>query len=575
LSDDPVRVGFEIAVETGLAAMAPWLERARREFAIGADGLVPHGRHHDFIVKAAAAAQSRSQFSEPVTAEIVRRIAARCLDDAPRHEREVLEATRSAHAKYAGTCGDDPTGVLRVCGVPVRDGTWLFHRPDDIAPNDPERDVQARAWESADGEGDLWDLLDTGEEFDADGEKWGEGDLLPLEDGWDEYTEVAEQEQDWHEDALLELARAVHVSPDGLSKAEIHARIRAALGTTTVEEVTYPDGSRDVYAGGELVASVETPGARDARTRGRVAFNRRMEIAREVYRLRATLYKAPGFIPLVDTRTALDGSQCGVPRTWVPAVDPKTWRTDRRSIAWNLAQRMGEAAYWFSWPVLRYVYVAERLRDAPITSHTNLYIARSEALASVRQFAEDVAAHLERVGAARFLQLYAGPDRDVAVVVTDVPPDRMIRGSKISWSRSGRPVRPAADAGDAKRMLTETVGRALSHFPPDADSAFWARVAVVFSESRVHFLRPGGDVLDERVHREVHEIGSELCDGAFMHPGDPVPVLQPGRFVKLVKGVGPAEQFEAIRTMRIRELSDRMKALVPVPVPVDRGPPHL
>lgn len=400
-----------------------------------------------------------------------------------------------------------------------------------------------------------------------------------IEDAVERVAVGATDEQDWHEDALLELARTLHVDPSGLSKAEVHARVRAALGTARVEEVIFPDGSHEMIAAGEVVYSVKTAEGREKRARGEKAHRLRMEIAHEVYRLRATLYKAPGFIPLTDSRLARDGRGCGVPVAWAPAVDPETWRTDRKAIAWNLAQRMGEAAYWFSWPVLRHLYVCERVRDEPIRSWTNLYIARDVAVASLRAFAEDVSTYLERVGADGFVQLFSGPDRDVVVVLSDLPPDRFFRdpsrpcrGSALGWRRSGLAVRPAADTRDARRMMTEIIGRTLAHFPVGGDAGYWVRVAVAFKDSRVHFVRPRGEALEERVHRQVHDLGADDCPGGFAHQENPKPILRPGRYVRLVRGVDALAQFGAIQDLRLRELLRRVEPISPVPV--DRGPPR-
>jgi P4 family phage/plasmid primase-like protien len=70
-------------------------------FKLGGDAKIPHGRHHDFIVSTAASLASRIEgLDEATLLRQLRGALGEALDDAPSHEHEVVEAARSALAKY-------------------------------------------------------------------------------------------------------------------------------------------------------------------------------------------------------------------------------------------------------------------------------------------------------------------------------------------------------------------------------------------------------------------------------------------------------------------------------------------
>jgi hypothetical protein len=67
----------------------------------GADGKIPHGRHHEVIVSTAASLAARvAGISEAALVEAVRGALAPLFDDLPTHEAEIAEAARSAVGKF-------------------------------------------------------------------------------------------------------------------------------------------------------------------------------------------------------------------------------------------------------------------------------------------------------------------------------------------------------------------------------------------------------------------------------------------------------------------------------------------
>jgi len=72
-----------------------------RRFEATPDGMIPHGRHHEWIVSTAASLASRTPgLGETALTRQVRGAMREALDDADAHERDIAHAVRSAIAKY-------------------------------------------------------------------------------------------------------------------------------------------------------------------------------------------------------------------------------------------------------------------------------------------------------------------------------------------------------------------------------------------------------------------------------------------------------------------------------------------
>ncbi len=393
----------------------------------------------------------------------------------------------------------------------------------------------------------------------------GYAPIVPDDDG------TTPETQDWHEDVLVELARVLGVDPAGLSKGQLHAAVDARLAGRDATAVTHSDGSRAVLVDGVRVTA-------EKGSRGEKAYKDRMATAEAIVLLRGTLYEAPGFLPLVDRRRALDGRPCGVPHGAVPCVDPSTWRADPEQIRWNLAQHLCLAADWLAWPVARYVYVAERAREDPIDSATPKALAAHDANGSHRVFGRDVAAHLERVGADAVSQYFSSPAGDAVAVVSDLPPSRFVgeelapvRPGALAWRKVGAAIRPAADTADARRMVVELVDRVMSVFPRDQAYQYWEEVLHKFRESRFHFVVPRGMALEERVHVEKVELPAGPCIRAHLHAPEesPAVLLGPAKFVRRLPGATLEEQVAACTERAITALEARCRPYLEL---LDRPP---
>jgi putative DNA primase/helicase len=76
--------------------------RSTKRFEAGADGRIPHGQHHDFIVQTAASFASRiAGITEPVLMRQVTGALRESIDDVDAHAQEIDQAVRSAMGKYA------------------------------------------------------------------------------------------------------------------------------------------------------------------------------------------------------------------------------------------------------------------------------------------------------------------------------------------------------------------------------------------------------------------------------------------------------------------------------------------
>jgi P4 family phage/plasmid primase-like protien len=121
--------------DTRLPFPPPWLlkvlEEKRsptgRQFPMGQDGRIPHGRHHDFIVSTAASLVSRiAGIDEGTLVRQLRAIVRESLDDWETHEGELIPAARSAMLKFYRPAPESPSppsgpagpGTTPVPGLP-------------------------------------------------------------------------------------------------------------------------------------------------------------------------------------------------------------------------------------------------------------------------------------------------------------------------------------------------------------------------------------------------------------------------------------------------------------------------
>lgn len=94
----------------------PWLleaaegrSAAKRKFVAGADGRIPHGRHHDLIVSTTASLTSRiAGLDEPGLIAAARGALTPLLDDIDQHDAEIRDAARSALAKFGRPVAKTP-----------------------------------------------------------------------------------------------------------------------------------------------------------------------------------------------------------------------------------------------------------------------------------------------------------------------------------------------------------------------------------------------------------------------------------------------------------------------------------